>query len=134
MIRPMCYYQMEMEEEDEEEEEVHLSGKDLMRIRDAVALLVQSLLRLLQTFPLKDSPQTMIHCMQVPPGCICTPGSFHTVEPAGFHRESFSLSRSSVTCFTLNPPLANQLLLLNSEFSCLFCLFFNVSEQTVIVV
>lgn len=124
MIRPMCYYQMEMEEEDEEEEEVHLSGKDLMRIRDAVALLVQSLLRLLQTFPLKDSPQTMIHCMQVPPGCICTPGSFHTVEPAGFHSESFSLSRSSVTCFTLNPPLANQLLLLNSEFSCLFCLFF----------
>uniref|UniRef100_A0AAX7TWJ8 Condensin complex subunit 1 C-terminal domain-containing protein n=1 Tax=Astatotilapia calliptera TaxID=8154 RepID=A0AAX7TWJ8_ASTCA len=107
--------EMEMEEEDEEEEEVHLSGKDLMRIRDAVALLVQSLLRLLQTFPLKDSPQTMIHCMQVPPGCICTPGSFHTVEPAGFHSESFSLSRSSVTCFTLNPPLANQLLLLNSE-------------------
>uniref|UniRef100_A0A3P8NRI9 Condensin complex subunit 1 C-terminal domain-containing protein n=1 Tax=Astatotilapia calliptera TaxID=8154 RepID=A0A3P8NRI9_ASTCA len=83
--------EMEMEEEDEEEEEVHLSGKDLMRIRDAVALLVQSLLRLLQTFPLKDSPQTMIHCMQVPPGCICTPGSFHTVEPAGFHSESFSL-------------------------------------------
>uniref|UniRef100_A0A3B4F3T7 Non-SMC condensin II complex subunit D3 n=1 Tax=Pundamilia nyererei TaxID=303518 RepID=A0A3B4F3T7_9CICH len=107
--------EMEMEEEDEEEEEVHLSGKELMRIRDAVALLVQSLLRLLQTFPLKDSPQTMIHCMQVPPGCICTPGSFHTVEPAGFHSESFSLSRSSVTCFTLNPPLANQLLLLNSE-------------------
>uniref|UniRef100_A0A669DRB9 Non-SMC condensin II complex, subunit D3 n=1 Tax=Oreochromis niloticus TaxID=8128 RepID=A0A669DRB9_ORENI len=78
--------QMEMEEEEEEEveEEVHLSGQDLMRIRDAVALLVQSLLRLLQTFPLKDSPQTMIHCFQVPPGCICTPGSFHTVEPAGF--------------------------------------------------
>uniref|UniRef100_A0A669D3F6 Non-SMC condensin II complex, subunit D3 n=1 Tax=Oreochromis niloticus TaxID=8128 RepID=A0A669D3F6_ORENI len=76
--------QMEMEEEEEEEveEEVHLSGQDLMRIRDAVALLVQSLLRLLQTFPLKDSPQTMIHCFQVPPGCICTPGSFHTVEPA----------------------------------------------------
>uniref|UniRef100_A0A3B4F4U4 Non-SMC condensin II complex subunit D3 n=1 Tax=Pundamilia nyererei TaxID=303518 RepID=A0A3B4F4U4_9CICH len=57
--------EMEMEEEDEEEEEVHLSGKELMRIRDAVALLVQSLLRLLQTFPLKDSPQTMIHCMQI---------------------------------------------------------------------
>ncbi|XP_039478021.1 condensin-2 complex subunit D3 isoform X1 [Oreochromis aureus] len=59
--------QMEMEEEEEEEveEEVHLSGQDLMRIRDAVALLVQSLLRLLQTFPLKDSPQTMIHCLQI---------------------------------------------------------------------
>uniref|UniRef100_A0A669F977 Non-SMC condensin II complex, subunit D3 n=1 Tax=Oreochromis niloticus TaxID=8128 RepID=A0A669F977_ORENI len=59
--------QMEMEEEEEEEveEEVHLSGQDLMRIRDAVALLVQSLLRLLQTFPLKDSPQTMIHCFQI---------------------------------------------------------------------
>lgn len=88
MIRPMCYYQMEMEEE-EEEEEVHLSGQDLMRIRDAVALLVQTLLRLLQTFPLKDSPQTMIHCMQVPPGCICTPASFHTVEPAGLTANPF---------------------------------------------
>ncbi|XP_035770877.1 condensin-2 complex subunit D3 [Neolamprologus brichardi] len=57
--------EMEMEEEDEEEEEVHLSGQDLMRIRDAVALLVQSLLRLLQTLPLKASPQTLIHCMQI---------------------------------------------------------------------
>uniref|UniRef100_A0A3Q4HSH9 Non-SMC condensin II complex, subunit D3 n=1 Tax=Neolamprologus brichardi TaxID=32507 RepID=A0A3Q4HSH9_NEOBR len=66
-------------EEDEEEEEVHLSGQDLMRIRDAVALLVQSLLRLLQTLPLKASPQTLIHCMQVPPACLCTAGSFHTV-------------------------------------------------------
>lgn len=79
MIRLMCYYQMEMEEEDEEEEEVHLSGQDLMRIRDAVALLVRSLLRLLQTLPLKASPQTVIHCMQVPPACLCTAGSFHTV-------------------------------------------------------
>ncbi|KAG7999876.1 Condensin-2 complex subunit D3 [Nibea albiflora] len=45
-------------EDEEEEEELHFSGQDLMKIRDAVVLLVQSLLRLLQTFPLKDRPQS----------------------------------------------------------------------------
>ncbi|XP_030581686.1 condensin-2 complex subunit D3 isoform X2 [Archocentrus centrarchus] len=57
--------EMEVDEEEEEEEELHFSGRDLMRIRDAVALLVQSLLRLIQIFPLKDRPQSMIHCVQV---------------------------------------------------------------------
>ncbi|KAF3842385.1 hypothetical protein F7725_024336 [Dissostichus mawsoni] len=45
-------------DEEEEEEELHFSGKDLMKIREAVVQLVQSLLRLLQTFPLKDRPQS----------------------------------------------------------------------------
>uniref|UniRef100_A0A8C2YZZ0 Non-SMC condensin II complex, subunit D3 n=1 Tax=Cyclopterus lumpus TaxID=8103 RepID=A0A8C2YZZ0_CYCLU len=49
-------------EEEEEEEELNFSAKDLLNIRDAVVLLVQSLLRLLQTFPLKDRPQSAGHC------------------------------------------------------------------------
>ncbi|XP_044070420.1 condensin-2 complex subunit D3 [Siniperca chuatsi] len=52
-------------EEEEEEEELHFSGQDLMKIRDAVVLLVQSLLRLLQTFPLKDRPQSAGTCTQI---------------------------------------------------------------------
>uniref|UniRef100_A0A3Q2DUI6 Non-SMC condensin II complex, subunit D3 n=1 Tax=Cyprinodon variegatus TaxID=28743 RepID=A0A3Q2DUI6_CYPVA len=59
---------MEMDlEEEEEEEEQHFSGQDLMKIRDAIALLVQSLLRLLQTFPLKDRTQSASNCTQVNP-------------------------------------------------------------------
>lgn len=54
-------------EEEEEEEEQHFSGQDLMKIRDAIALLVQSLLRLLQTFPLKDRTQSASNCTQVNP-------------------------------------------------------------------
>uniref|UniRef100_UPI003AAC27D5 condensin-2 complex subunit D3 n=1 Tax=Centroberyx gerrardi TaxID=166262 RepID=UPI003AAC27D5 len=53
------------EEEEEEEEEVHLSGQDLMKVREAVVLLVQSLLRLLQKFPLKDKPQSASNCAQI---------------------------------------------------------------------
>ncbi|KAM3606346.1 uncharacterized protein V6R79_014771 [Siganus canaliculatus] len=56
--------EMEVDEE-EEEEEVHFSGQDLMKIRDAVVLLVQTLLRLLQTFPLKDRPQSAGNCTQI---------------------------------------------------------------------
>ncbi|XP_034408287.1 condensin-2 complex subunit D3 isoform X2 [Cyclopterus lumpus] len=52
-------------EEEEEEEELNFSAKDLLNIRDAVVLLVQSLLRLLQTFPLKDRPQSAGHCTQI---------------------------------------------------------------------
>lgn len=52
-------------EEEEEEEELHFTAKDLMKIRDAVVLLVQSLLRLLQTFPLKNRPQSAGNCTQV---------------------------------------------------------------------
>ncbi|XP_068597136.1 condensin-2 complex subunit D3 [Brachionichthys hirsutus] len=50
---------------DEEEEEVHFSDQDVMKIRDAVVLLVQSLLRLLQTLSLKDRPQTARDCAQI---------------------------------------------------------------------
>ncbi|XP_071370870.1 condensin-2 complex subunit D3, partial [Centroberyx affinis] len=53
------------EEEEEEEEEVHLSAQDLMKVREAVVLLVQSLLRLLQKFPLKDKPQSASNCAQI---------------------------------------------------------------------
>lgn len=62
----VCYPQMEVDEEEEEEEELHFSGQDLMKIRDAVVLLVQSILRLLQTFPLKKTPQIASNCNQVP--------------------------------------------------------------------
>ncbi|XP_073337425.1 condensin-2 complex subunit D3 [Pagrus major] len=58
--------EMEVDEaEEEEEEELHFSGQDLMKIRDAVVLLVQSLLRLLETFQLKDRPQSTSNCMQI---------------------------------------------------------------------
>ncbi|XP_040906250.1 condensin-2 complex subunit D3 isoform X2 [Toxotes jaculatrix] len=58
---------MEMDdaEEEEEDEELHFSGQDLVKIRDAVVLLVQSLLRLLQTFPLKDRVQGASNCTQI---------------------------------------------------------------------
>ncbi|KAM4600057.1 condensin-2 complex subunit D3 [Fundulus diaphanus] len=56
--------EMDMDEE-EEEEELLFSGQELMKIRDGVALLVQSLLRLLQTFPLKDMPQSASNCAQI---------------------------------------------------------------------
>ncbi|XP_041803855.1 condensin-2 complex subunit D3 [Chelmon rostratus] len=58
-------HEMEMDDEEEEEEELHFSGQELMKIRDAVVLLVQSLLRLLQTFPLKDQPQSASNCMNI---------------------------------------------------------------------
>ncbi|XP_036980701.1 condensin-2 complex subunit D3 [Acanthopagrus latus] len=57
--------EMEVDDEEEEEEELHFSGQDLMKIRDAVVLLVQSLLRLLETFQLKDRPQSTSNCMQI---------------------------------------------------------------------
>lgn len=69
---------MEVDEEEEEEEELHFSGQDLMKIRDAVVLLVQSLLRLLQTFPLKDRPQSASNCTQVTNASLITPTSYHT--------------------------------------------------------
>lgn len=56
---------MEMDEAEDDEEEQHFSGLDLMKIRDAVAVLVQSLLRLLQTFPLKERSQSASNCTQV---------------------------------------------------------------------
>lgn len=64
----VCFPQAEMDEDEDEDVDIHFSGQELMRIRDAVALLVQSLLRLLQTFPLKDRPQSASHCTQVTPG------------------------------------------------------------------
>uniref|UniRef100_A0A3Q1AYP7 Condensin-2 complex subunit D3 n=1 Tax=Amphiprion ocellaris TaxID=80972 RepID=A0A3Q1AYP7_AMPOC len=52
-------------EEEEEEEGCHFSGQDLMKIRDAVTFLVQSLLRFLQTFPLKDRPHSASNCIRI---------------------------------------------------------------------
>uniref|UniRef100_A0A3P8WQ73 Non-SMC condensin II complex, subunit D3 n=1 Tax=Cynoglossus semilaevis TaxID=244447 RepID=A0A3P8WQ73_CYNSE len=53
------------DEGEEEEEEIHLSGSDLMKIRDALFLLLQSLLKLLQTLSLKDRPQSLSNCTRV---------------------------------------------------------------------
>ncbi|CAN9500131.1 unnamed protein product [Ophioblennius macclurei] len=55
----------EASEDEEEEEELHFSGQDLVKIRGAVVLLVQSLLRLLQVFPLKDRQQSIGNCAQI---------------------------------------------------------------------
>ncbi|XP_029031397.1 condensin-2 complex subunit D3 isoform X2 [Betta splendens] len=59
--------EMEVDEADEEDVEKghHFSGQDLLKIRDAVVLLVQSLLRLLQMFPLKDKPQSASNLTQI---------------------------------------------------------------------
>ncbi|CAJ1066500.1 condensin-2 complex subunit D3 isoform X1 [Xyrichtys novacula] len=58
--------EMEVDEaEDEEDEEPHFSSKDLMKIRGAVVYLVQSLLRLLQTFSLKNRQQSASNCTQI---------------------------------------------------------------------
>lgn len=67
--------QMEVDEADEEdeEEELHFSGQDLKKIRDAVILLVQSVLRLLQTFPLKDRTQSASNITQVTTDSTITP-------------------------------------------------------------
>lgn len=73
MKLPAAAPQMEVDEEEEEEEELHFSGQDLMKIRDAVVLLVQSLLRLLQTFSLKDRPQSASNCTQVTNASLTTP-------------------------------------------------------------
>ncbi|XP_074532674.1 condensin-2 complex subunit D3 isoform X2 [Halichoeres trimaculatus] len=53
------------EEEEEDEERLHFSSQDLMRIRDGVVYLVQSLLRLLQTFSLKDRQQSVTNFAQI---------------------------------------------------------------------
>ncbi|XP_054653328.1 condensin-2 complex subunit D3 isoform X2 [Dunckerocampus dactyliophorus] len=59
--------EMDVDEEEEEEEEavLHFSGQDLNKIREALVLLLQSLLRLLQTFALKDKPQSASSCTQI---------------------------------------------------------------------
>ncbi|KAI3363176.1 hypothetical protein L3Q82_011545, partial [Scortum barcoo] len=57
--------EMDIDEAEEEEEELHFSVQDLKKIRDAVVLLVESLLRLLQTFPLKNRPQSASTCTQI---------------------------------------------------------------------
>ncbi|KAM7385039.1 hypothetical protein PAMP_001138 [Pampus punctatissimus] len=57
--------EVEVDEDEEGEEEVHFSGQDLVKIRDAVVLLVQSILRLLQTFPLKNTPESASNCTRI---------------------------------------------------------------------
>lgn len=76
-----CYPQMALDEaeEEEEEEELYFSAQDLMKIRDAVALLVQSLLRLLQTFQFKDRPQSASNCTQAINDSINVPASYYTI-------------------------------------------------------
>lgn len=66
----------EDEEDEDEEEEIHFSSQDLLKIRDGVVLLLQCLLRLLQTFPLKDQQQstsncTLVSCATSAFRCIC---------------------------------------------------------------
>lgn len=57
----------EAEEEEDEEEDIYFSNEDLMKIREAAVFLVHSILRLLQTFPLKDRPETASNFTQVIP-------------------------------------------------------------------
>lgn len=74
----------EADEEEDEEEELHFSGQDLMKIRDAVVLLVKSLLRFLQTFALKDRPQSASNCTQVTTDSTITSTSSQTEQVTFF--------------------------------------------------
>lgn len=59
--------QMEVDEDDDEdqEEDVHFSAQDLLKIREGIVLLVRTFLTLLQTFPLKDKPQSAENCVEI---------------------------------------------------------------------
>lgn len=71
LVSVLCAQMQEEEDEDEEDEdedvEPNFSGQDLNKIRDAVFLLVQSILKLLQMFPLKDRQQSASNCTKVAP-------------------------------------------------------------------
>lgn len=57
---------MEIDEEDEEEEEeVYFSAQDLLGMREDVAGLVRTLLKLLEKFSLRDKPQSADSCVRV---------------------------------------------------------------------
>lgn len=65
-------FQMEIDEEeeeeeddDDEEEEVYFSAQDLLGMREDVAGLVRTLLKLLEKFSLRDKPQSADNCMRV---------------------------------------------------------------------
>ncbi|XP_053087025.1 condensin-2 complex subunit D3 [Pangasianodon hypophthalmus] len=53
------------EEEEEEEEEVYFSAQDLLGMREDVAGLVRTLLKLLEKFSLRDKPQSADSCVRL---------------------------------------------------------------------
>ncbi|XP_053474967.1 condensin-2 complex subunit D3 [Ictalurus furcatus] len=55
----------EEEEDDDEEEEVYFSAQDLLGMREDVAGLVRTLLKLLEKFSLRDKPQSADSCMRL---------------------------------------------------------------------
>ncbi|XP_062864703.1 condensin-2 complex subunit D3 [Trichomycterus rosablanca] len=55
----------EMDIDEEEEEEVYFSAQDLLKIREDVISLMQSLLGLLEKFSLKGKPQTVDSCVRL---------------------------------------------------------------------
>ncbi|XP_072526463.1 condensin-2 complex subunit D3 [Salminus brasiliensis] len=57
--------ELDEDEEEEEEEEVYFSAQDLLKLREDVVALVQTLLRLLEKFSLKDKPQSADSCVRI---------------------------------------------------------------------
>uniref|UniRef100_A0A3B1JDT2 Condensin-2 complex subunit D3 n=1 Tax=Astyanax mexicanus TaxID=7994 RepID=A0A3B1JDT2_ASTMX len=59
--------EMEIDEDDEEEEEeeVYFSAQDLLKLREDVVALLQTLLRLLEKFSLKGKPQSVDSCLRI---------------------------------------------------------------------
>ncbi|RMB92052.1 hypothetical protein DUI87_31581 [Hirundo rustica rustica] len=53
------------EEEEEDGENVYFSTEDLLKVRNAIFLLLKNFLRLLPKFSLKEKPQCMQSCLQV---------------------------------------------------------------------
>ncbi|XP_022537482.2 condensin-2 complex subunit D3 [Astyanax mexicanus] len=59
--------EMEIDEDDEEEEEeeVYFSAQGLLKLREDVVALLQTLLRLLEKFSLKGKPQSVDSCLRI---------------------------------------------------------------------
>lgn len=57
--------EIDEEDEDDEDEEVYFSAQDLLGMRKDVVGLVQTLLKLLEKFSLRDKPQSADSCVRV---------------------------------------------------------------------
>ncbi|KFQ52528.1 Condensin-2 complex subunit D3, partial [Nestor notabilis] len=62
---PSNMEEIQEEEEEEDDENVYFSTDDLLQVRNAIFLLLKTILRLLPKFPLKEKPQCVHNCLQV---------------------------------------------------------------------
>lgn len=77
------------EEEDDEEDTDYLSTRDLLLIRNNIFSLLKNFLRLLSNFPLKDKPDSALHCLQLFTDLTNfepVPGGLQLSDPINFER------------------------------------------------